>query len=207
MLEVTDCQQVLHMQPNKTLFFSIIGFSILVVIAMIPLRFLLINSDPVVISVLYSTEKETWLENVIADFDGQINGRPIEIRLKKMGSREMYLAVLDGAEQPDLISPASSLQISILEDQSRAKFGTPIVNPADPNLCRSVVSTPLVLVAWRERADVLWGQDVGNDFWDQLHTAIVNPAGWQSYGHPEWGYIKFGHTNPLKSNSGLMTIL
>jgi len=33
------------------------------------------------------------------------------------------------------------------------------------------------------------------------------PNGWASYGHPEWGYIKFGHTDPLKSNSGFQAIL
>ena len=31
--------------------------------------------------------------------------------------------------------------------------------------------------------------------------------GWASLNHPEWGYVKFGHTDPLKSNSGYMTIL
>jgi ABC-type Fe3+ transport system substrate-binding protein len=82
-----------------------------------------------------------------------------------------------------------------------------MVNAADPATCRSVVQTPLVLVAWRERADVLWGANPNDQMWRRLHEAVVDPAGWQSYNHPEWGYIKFTHTDPLKSNSGLMTIL
>lgn len=169
--------------------------------------YFLFPSNPIQLSVLYSTEKEAWLEEVINDFDGKVNSRPIELELKKMGSREMYLSVLDGTAQPDLISPASSLQISILQDQSQAKFGASVVNPADPKACRSVVKTPLVLVAWQERADVLWGDEPNGRLWQRLHDALVDPAGWAGYDHPEWGYIKFGHTDPTRSNSGLMTIL
>jgi ABC-type Fe3+ transport system substrate-binding protein len=91
-----------------------------------------------------------------------------------------------------------------LEEQSPAKFGTPVVTVAG---CRSVVNTPLVLVAWRERADALWGDNPNGRMWQRLHDALVDPTGWAGYDHPEWGYIKFGHTDPSRSNSGLMTIL
>jgi ABC-type Fe3+ transport system substrate-binding protein len=69
-----------------------------------------------------------------------------------------------------------------------------------------VVRTPLVLVTWAERADVLWGRDPGPNLWEDLQEAAVEPSGWGAYGRPEWGFIKFGHTNPLTSNSGFMTI-
>jgi hypothetical protein len=65
----------------------------------------------------------------------------------------------------------------------------------------------VVLVAWRERAEVLWGDDPNGSLWLRLHDALVHPNGWEAYGHPEWGFIKFSHTNPLKSNSGFQTIL
>jgi len=134
-------------------------------------------------------------------------GHPIKLQLKAMGSREMYLAVLNGTEKPDLISPAGSLQISQLQDLSAGKFGAPLVQANDKATCRSVVSTPLVLVAWKERADVLWGSKPASDLWKLLHNAAIDPKGWDAYGHSEWGYIKFSHTSPLKSNSGLMAIL
>jgi len=173
-----------------------------------PLRdALLPPPEPIVVSVLYSTEKDAWLKDVIATYQSghpTLNGHPIQIALKQMGSREIYLAVLDGTEQPTLISPASSLQTSILEDLSTRKLGNPIVRAAD---CQSVVKTPLVLVAWKERADVLWGATPPADVWKKLHDALLDPKGWEAYNHPEWGYIKFGHTDPLKSNSGFMTIL
>ena len=162
---------------------------------------------PIVVSVLYSTEKDAWLKDVIVDFQNSqplVNGHPIELQLKQMGSREIYLAVLDGTEQPALISPASNLQISILQELSTRKSGTPIVRSSD---CRSVVKTPLALVAWKERADVLWGAAPPPDVWKKLHDALIDPNGWAAYQHPDWGYLKFGHTDPLKSNSGFMTIL
>ncbi|MBN2005713.1 MAG: substrate-binding domain-containing protein, partial [Anaerolineae bacterium] len=56
--------------------------------------------------------------------------------------REMYLAVLDGKAQPDLISPASMLQIALLEDLSKSKFGYALVNPANRATCRPVLPSP-----------------------------------------------------------------
>jgi ABC-type glycerol-3-phosphate transport system substrate-binding protein len=105
-----------------------------------------------------------------------------------------------------MISPASSLQISLLQDLSASKFGSPVVNMANQETCQPVLTSPLVIVAWKERADVLWGDDPNGSMWLRLHEALTSET-WDAYGHAEWGYIKFGHTNPLKSNSGFQTIL
>jgi ABC-type Fe3+ transport system substrate-binding protein len=178
-----------------------------------PLRDVIVPPPaPIVVSLLYSTEKAAWIDEVITQFDAArrdvnwLSGHPIHIEKKKMGSREMYLAVLDGAERPDMISPASSLQVSLLQDLSASKFGAPVVNMADQNKCQPVLTSPLVIVAWKERADVLWGDDPNGSMWLRLHKALTSET-WDAYGHAEWGYIKFGHTDPLKSNSGFQTIL
>jgi ABC-type Fe3+ transport system substrate-binding protein len=180
-------------------------------LAYAPLRELLLPPpQPVVVSVLYSTEKEAWLKEAILRFeaaDRRVDGRPIKIEIEKSGSREIYLAVLDGKARPDIISPASSLQISLLESLAVNKFPTPIIDRRDARTCRSVFTTPLVLVAWRERAEVLWGAAPPADLWNLLHTAVVDSRGWEAFGRPEWGYLKFGHTDPTKSNSGFMAIL
>jgi hypothetical protein len=175
-----------------------------------PLRDLIVPPpEPIVVSVLYSTEKAEWMATAVERFratNPRLDGHPIELDLKKMGSREMYLDVLDGAEQPDLISPASSLQISLLEDLSASKFGRPVVDSQNTETCHPVLETPLVLVAWKERADVLWGEDPNSHLWLRLHEAVTSET-WDNYGHPEWGYIKFGQTDPLRSNSGFQTLL
>jgi hypothetical protein len=180
-------------------------------IAYAPLRDLILPAPkPIVVSVLYSTEKAAWIQEAAERFERtrpRIQGYPIELEMRKMGSREMVLAVLDGEARPALISPASSLQISILHDLSASKYGKSVVNVADSQTCRPVLLSPLVLVAWKERADVLWGDNPNGALWRRMHDALTDPRGWDAYGHPEWGYIKFGHTTPLKSNSGFQTIL
>jgi ABC-type Fe3+ transport system substrate-binding protein len=180
-------------------------------VAYAPLRDLILPlPEPIVVSVLYSTEKAEWIEEAVHRFEmsgASVRGHPIQIELSKSGSREMYLAVLDGKATPDMISPASMLQISLLEDLSASKFGAAVVNAADKRSCRPVLTSPVVVVAWAERADVLWGQDPNGQMWIRMKEALTQPKGWEAYGHPEWGYIKFSHTNPLKSNSGFQTIL
>lgn len=180
-------------------------------IAYAPLRDLILPPPkPIVVDVLYSTEKAEWLDEVMVDFEATrptLNGRPIELTVEKMGSREMYLSILNEEKTPDLMSPASMLQISLLQDLSASKFGQPVVNRADAETCRPVLRSPIVLVAWKERANVLWGDNPNGKMWWRLREALLEPQGWETYGHPEWGYIKFGHTTPLKSNSGLQTIL
>jgi hypothetical protein len=176
-----------------------------------PLRELIIPPpEPIPLTILYSTEKKAWLEEMVIEFEDSgvnVKGHPIEIDLEPAGSWEINAAVLDGTRQPVIVSPASSLQIAALQDATIAETGQSLVNPADTSTCRPVVTTPLVLVAWTERADVLWGRQPGDDLWTDLHDALVNPQGWAAYSNPEWGYVKFGHTNPLQSNSGFMTIL
>ena len=178
-------------------------------IAYAPLRELVIPPPaPIEVSLLYSTEKEAWVEEMLLEFEAsnpQVNGHPVQVRTQKMGSREMYLAVLDGQLQPDILSPAGSLQIAILEELSAEKLGRSLVRQSDPTVCRSPFKTPLVVVAWRERAQVLWGDHPNGDFWNRLQQALTNPEGWAAYGHPEWSYLKFGHTHPTRSNSGFMT--
>jgi hypothetical protein len=180
-------------------------------LAYAPLRELILPPpEPIVVSLLYTTEKTDWLNEVVPEFEAThplVNGHPVQIKLAATGSRELVLAVLNGQAKPDLISPASSLQISILQDQSPNVFGHSVVNPADTANCRPVLRTPLVMVAWKERADVLWGDNPGSNMWLKLHDALIDPNGWATYGHPEWGYVKFGHTDPLKSNSGFQAIL
>jgi hypothetical protein len=180
-------------------------------VAYAPLRELILPPPaPIVVNVLYSTEKEAWLNEVIADFESsgaRVDGHPIKIELEKMGSWEINASVVDGTRKPVIVSPASTLQIAALQDSTSAQFGRSLVNPADTTTCRSVVKTPLVLVAWKERADVLWGTQPGKMLWSEIHDSLVNPQGWAAFNHPDWGYIKFGHTDPLKSNSGFMTIL
>src|SRR5215472_12890714 len=76
---------------------------------------------PVVVTVWYGTEKETWLKEAVARYTATtptLNGRPIQIELKGLGSREMVERVAQqqwGSDlPPTVISPASSLWVELL---------------------------------------------------------------------------------------------
>src|SRR5262249_12436997 len=136
---------------TAAVFVASLTFPAFRVMAYAPLRELALPPpQPIEINLLYSTEKEGWLKQVLADIETngpRIDGRPLRVNTKSSGPREMYLALLDGQEKPDVISPASSLQIAILDDLSRRKSnGVSLVNQSDTATCRSILQTPLVLV-------------------------------------------------------------
>jgi len=168
---------------------------------------------PVIVTVWYGTEKEAWLTAAVERYQATaptLNRRPIQIELKGLGSREMIDQIVQqqwgtGAP-PTVISPASSLWVELLKSDWSTRTNTAIVADG-PDAMAPLVLTPLVLVAWEERAKVLWPRGPTN-VWHDLHDALVDPQGWVGRGGPgTWGFVKFGHTSPLTSNSGVQTLL
>jgi ABC-type Fe3+ transport system substrate-binding protein len=102
-------------------------------------------------------------------------------------------------------SPASDLWITLLNQEWQQRNGAPLIPASGQDAPRMLVFTPLVLVAWQQRAAAL--SNSGQTVWQNLHTAIVAPDGWGAKGHPEWGVVKWGHTDPTSSNSGLQALL
>jgi ABC-type Fe3+ transport system substrate-binding protein len=165
--------------------------------------------DPVVIEIAYGTEKRAWLEDAVTRFaatNPRVRGRPIEIVLKGIGSREIVTEIVQNDYQPTVVSPASLIQIELLRDQwSRKTNGSQII-PNTASAVQPLVLTPLVIVAWEERANVLWQNGPAN-FWQDIHRVNAAQQGWAEFGRPEWGFVNFGHTTPETSNSGLQTLL
>lgn len=180
------------------------------------------KAEPVEVVIWYGTEKRAWLEEAARRFEAAgatSGGRPIRITLVGLGSREIAERVANkdwgDAPPPAVISPASSVWVEQLRADWAAQGGDgAIISGAAPPL----VLTPLVAVAWQQRADLLWrnGEDA---FWRDLGEAIASES-WVSVveargfaaGSPEhnaaqsWGFVKFGHTSPLTSNSGAQTL-
>lgn len=180
-------------------------------------------SQPVELVIWYGTEKQAWLEEAVRRFEAQgatVNGRPVRVRLVGMGSREIADRVVRqdwGSDpRPTVVSPASSLWTAVLRADWAARNGGEIVSGDAPPL----VLTPLVLVAWQERATLLWPSGVDN-LWPQLHDALANEQGWVGVAETNgfgpgsveyeqaqsWGFVKFGHTSPLSSNSGAQALM
>ena len=65
--------------------------------------------------------------------------------------------------------------------------------------------SPVVIAMWKPMAEAIgWGKKpIG---WSDILALAANQKGWQTYGYPQWGQFKFGHTHPQYSNSGLISL-
>lgn len=160
-----------------------------------------------VITVLYSTEKKDWLESATAAFAKE--NPKIEVQLSGKGSLEAMQALVDGREKPTLWSPADSLVLSLGAADYTTKTGQLLVAAEGTSDAPApLVITPLVLVAWEDRGDALLKAGNGKLSWHTLHDALASNRGWPAAGgKAEWGFVKLGHTDPTRSNSGLQALL
>ncbi len=155
----------------------------------------------------YSSEKEDWIKETTATFNGEDHrlpgngGRTIHVTATAMGSGECLDEIITGTRQTDLTSPASLAYVDLGNAQWRAKTGHDLVARTE-----SLLLSPVVIGIWKPMAEALgWGQrPVG---WAEVLALSRDPRGWASLGHPEWGRFKFGHTHPEYSNSGLISLL
>lgn len=160
------------------------------------------TAEPAVeISLVYGSEKKTWLDEQIAAF----NARTPRVRVtaKAMGSGEAMTAILDGSEHPTVFSPASSAYLALLDQawQSRDNHTKPIAGTGEP-----IVLSPIVIAMWKPMAEALGWPDrpLG---WADILAVSRDPRGWAAHDHAEWGAMKLGHTHPEYSSSGLLSAL
>ena len=154
------------------------------------------------ITVLYSTEKHDWMNAVVDDF--RTAHPDIEVELIGKGSFESAQAILDGKLQPTIWTPADSLALKLLDDDWRTKTGAPMFASDGDMAPQPLLLTPLVLVAWQDRASVLLKAGKGALTWKTIRNALVSNRGWPAVGgKAEWGFVKLGHTDPTRSNSGM----
>jgi hypothetical protein len=95
--------------------------------------------------------------------------------------------------------------VELLREEWQARNGSSILHEGD-DAPQPLVITPLVVVAWQERAAALDLDDPA-EFWQHMHDVLASPQGWAEFGNPDWGLAKFGHTNPESSNSGMQTLV
>jgi Ca-activated chloride channel family protein len=168
-----------------------------------------VPADALHISFIYGSEKQAWVEDVTKTFNDAAHttksGKTIYVDTEAIGSGESVQNIVgevDGHDHPTLWSPAASVWIPIINDQWTTKKGTAFVTSD----CPKAVISPVVIMMWQPEAEALgWPkQDIG---WADIAKISTDPKGWASYGNPQWGAFKFGHTHPDYSNSGLLSIL
>jgi hypothetical protein len=164
------------------------------------------SSPAAEITLLYSTEKKAWIEDAAASF---AKAHPeVKVILVGKGSLDAAQAILDGRDKPTLWSPADSLVLSLLEADWQTKFRADLFAKSGDDAPQPLVITPLVFTIWEDRAQVLQKAAGGAITWKAIHKAVASNQGWPAIGgKPEWGFVKFGHTDPTRSNSGLQALL
>src|SRR5262249_895837 len=104
---------------------------------------------------------------------------------------------LDGP-RPDVWSPAARSWPVLLRQRTQSRDKADLV----PDDLPSIAQSPLVIAMPQPMAEALgWpGKPLG---WADILPLARDPHGWGSRGHPEWGRVKLGKTNPNFSTSGL----
>jgi Ca-activated chloride channel family protein len=166
------------------------------------------SSNPVSISMLYGSEKQAWIEDVVKDFNNSnisaCDG-PITVTATPIGSGASMQEIMDGTAKPDIWSPAGAVWITLLNNAWQAKYGSQLIKTG-ANDTPSLVNSPVVIAMWKPQAEALgWPQKAIG--WADIAKLSTDPNGWKTYGHPEFGEFKFGHTNPTTSNSGLDAVI
>lgn len=155
---------------------------------------------------LYSTEKKDWIEAAVAEFSA---AHPdVKVVLSGKGSLEASDGILDGSLKPVLWSPADSLVLKLFSADWLTKNGQPAFGDGD-DAPEPLLLSPLVFVAWEDRAKALESFGGGGSItWKTIHDAVSSNRGWPAAkGKAEWGFVKLGHTDPTRSNSGLQTLV
>jgi len=157
------------------------------------------------LSFVYSTEKKEWIEAAVTEFSA---AHPeVKVALNGKGSLEASDAILDGTLKPVLWSPADSLVLKMFAADWLTKNGQAALSEGEDQP-EPLLLSPLVFVAWEDRAKALESFGGGSITWKTIHQAVSSNQGWPSVkGKADWGFVKLGHTDPTRSNSGLQTLV
>ncbi len=75
--------------------------------------------------------------------------------------------------------------------------------PIMGDACKPTIYTPIGFAMWRPVAEALGWPDkpIG---WKTVVDLAMDPDGWATYGHPEWGKLRLGHPHPKYSSAGML---
>ena len=98
--------------------------------------------------------------------------------------------------------PGSSIWVSLVRSRTAASGTDPFAESTPPSIAQS----PFVIAMPKPMAEALgWpGRRVG---FSDLVAVGTDPRGWGRVGHPEWGGLRLGKTNPLLSTTGLEALV
>jgi hypothetical protein len=106
-------------------------------------------------------------------------------------------------------SPADSQVTNLLAADWQTRNGRALYATTGDAAPPPLVLSPFVFAVWEDRASVLVdGAPGGALSWKAIDRAVASPKGWPAVGgKPGWGFVKLGHADPNRSNSGLQALV
>ncbi len=154
----------------------------------------------VVVIVQSANTKEDWLDIMEERFNAlnktTEDGQRVIVEVKHTGSPMLP------EHEPVMWSPANQSWVDDLNQDWMDTEGHEIISDA----CPGTVSIPIGIAMWRPMAEALGWPDA-DITWGDIVELALDPDGWASYGHPEWGVFRYGHGHPTFSNSGRLSIV
>ncbi len=162
-------------------------------------------SDAVLVTIASSNTKRNWLDQVVEDFNAAGfttgAGNRIIAEVEHVTSGGSMNAILDGQLTPVGWSPGDPSWVEQINTTWQLR-NNQAINSQD---CAPTVYAPLGFAMWRPMAEALGWPDTPIG-WDTIVELAADPQGWATYGRPEWGQFRFGHTHPGYANSGLLSM-
>lgn len=126
----------------------------------------------------------------------------IDLDIKIQGSQDIITNFIEQKNdfQTTILIPANEQLITELETKLKAQ-GQEKIFYHEPE---TIAKTLLVAIAWEERGNTLFPNDQFS--WSRIENALEK-RNWQDLGgKKEWGSFDFLTTDPLRSNSGQLTL-
>jgi Ca-activated chloride channel homolog len=173
----------------------------------------LVNRPCEVLNVASSQEKSGLLMDIASEYNRTgptVEGRcaSVSVVFKASGEAQEALARgwdprADGSPFPDVWTPAATTWTLLLNHERAARSAGRLRPDQTPP---SIMQSPYVIAMHRKMAEAL-GWPVASIGWRTIRELARDPAGWASKGHPEWGQLRLGKTNPHVSTSGLHALI
>ncbi|MFG1924970.1 substrate-binding domain-containing protein [Cryptosporangium sp. NPDC048952] len=168
------------------------------------------DGTPTTLSIVVSPDQVDVLRKAASTWqDGKpsVDGRCARIEVTGAASREVAASLSpdqepggqDGPARPDVWIPESDswvLSAARREDVARMVSGQRT----------SVATSPVVMAVPRPMAEAL-GWPATQVSWSDFVGMHFLKKTWKNYGHPEWGSIKLGMTEPTTSTAGLLSLV
>jgi Ca-activated chloride channel family protein len=160
----------------------------------------------VVISFYTSDTKANWIRAVTETFNAgdhkTSSGQIIRVEVTQGDSGDLKEQIIAGQIQPTVFSPGEMSWINEVNQAWQQRYNKQLVTADCPPTAIAAIGFGM----WKPMAEAMgWpDQPIG---WGEILELANDPNGWGRYGHPEWGQFKFGHTHPLESNTGRLTII